>query len=73
MVLDGGGNGEPAGGVSGPPSWRLGRLLLSSGPSAGHHLCRRHSQAVEPARLQLPQGGTFTVHVSESQQSYGVA
>lgn len=66
VVLNGGGDRGPTGGVSGPSSWRLGRLLLSCGPSAGHLLCRWHGQAVEPARLQLPQGWTQLI-VSESQ------
>lgn len=57
VVAGGRGKCGPAGGVSGPPSWRLGRLLLSRRPGAGHVLCRWHHQALEPARLQLPQGG----------------
>lgn len=60
VVAGGGGGRGPAGGVPGPPSGRLGRLLLSCRPGAGHIVSRRHRQALEPAGLQLPEGGPQT-------------
>lgn len=59
VVTAGGGEPGPAGGVSRAPSRRLGRVLLSRRPGAGHILGRRHHQALGPARLQLPQGETL--------------
>lgn len=52
-----GGQPGPAGGVPGPPPGRLDRLFLPCRPGAGNIFSRRHQQTVEPARLQLPEGG----------------
>lgn len=52
-----GGQPGPAGGVPGSPPGRLDRLFLSCWPGAGNIFSRRHHQTVEPARLQLPEGG----------------
>lgn len=52
-----GGEPGPAGGVPGPPKGRLDCLFLSCGPGAGNVIGGRHHQTVEPAGLQLPEGG----------------
>lgn len=61
-----GGQPGPAGGVPGPSPGHLDRLFLSCWPGAGNIFSRRHHQTVEPARLQLPEGGHQQCVLSQS-------